>query len=160
LLDGVQWIDFGDPQVGCARLVAALRSAGLDPSGSFSWDARRSPYPGLASFSADDAAVFFGRDREIDRLTSLLQPTLRHGSGRFVAIVGPSGSGKSSLLRAGLWPRLSRPTGGWIILPPLLPGSTPIRNLAGCIAHAFAENGSPRPAPDISRSLPPDPAGW
>ena len=60
LLDGVQWIDFGDPQVGCARLVAALRSAGLDPSGSFSWDAQRSPYPGLASFSFEDAAVFFG----------------------------------------------------------------------------------------------------
>ncbi len=56
----------------------------------------RPPYRGLARYEPDDAALFFGRDRLVDRLDAL---TRRH---RFTAVFGPSGSGKSSLLRAGL----------------------------------------------------------
>ena len=108
LLDDVQWIDLSEGETAFARLFAGLRRAGLDPADSFAWDPTRSPYPGLESFTGDDAAVFFGRDDEIDRLLELLQPTLQRGAGRFVAVVGPSGSGKSSLLRAGLLPRLER----------------------------------------------------
>ena len=58
------------------------------------------PYKGLRSFGQSDARDFFGRERFIDRLVSRLS---RAGSaGRFVAVVGPSGSGKSSVVRAGL----------------------------------------------------------
>ena len=89
--------------------------------------------------------MFFGREQEIERLVELLQPTLQHGPGRFVAIVGPSGSGKSSLVRAGLLPRLARRPERWVLLPPLLPGRQPTRNLAGCLARAFADRGQPRP---------------
>jgi ABC-type nitrate/sulfonate/bicarbonate transport system ATPase subunit len=81
----------------------------------------------LEPFATEDAAVFFGRDQEIGRLLELLQPTLQHGPGRFVAVVGPSGSGKSSLLRAGLLPRLERLHHRWILLPPLRPGQHPTR---------------------------------
>src|SRR3712207_7079325 len=84
------------------RLWAGLRQAGLDPADSFSWDPTRRPYPGLEPFAPEDAAVFFGRDQQIERLLELVQPTLVRGAaGRLVAIVGTSGSGKSLLVRAG-----------------------------------------------------------
>ncbi|MFI2507713.1 WD40 repeat domain-containing protein [Streptomyces sp. NPDC018972] len=60
----------------------------------------RPPYRGLTRFEPGDADLFFGRDRLVERLTELNR---KH---RFTAVFGPSGSGKSSLLRAGLIPRL------------------------------------------------------
>ncbi|MGW3463966.1 nSTAND1 domain-containing NTPase, partial [Streptomyces olivaceoviridis] len=61
------------------------------------------PYRGLARFEPGDADLFFGRDQLTDRLLELA------ASRRFTAVFGPSGSGKSSLLRAGLIPRLRTP---------------------------------------------------
>ena len=60
------------------------------------------PYKGLAPFEASDAAFFCGRDRLVDELVARLAVA------RFVAVIGPSGSGKSSLVRAGLVPALAR----------------------------------------------------
>ncbi len=61
----------------------------------------RNPYKGLAAFDIDDARDFHGRDDEIDELVKLVH------AHRFVLVVGPSGSGKSSLVRAGLLPALA-----------------------------------------------------
>jgi formylglycine-generating enzyme required for sulfatase activity len=61
---------------------------------------RRSPFPGLRAFTEQDASIFFGRGRETDDLVG------RINSNRFVAVIGASGSGKSSLVWAGLIPRL------------------------------------------------------
>jgi hypothetical protein len=61
-----------------------------------------SPYPGLRTFTADEAAIFFGRGSEVDKLVKLH----REPEQRFLAIVGASGTGKSSLVRAGLLSRL------------------------------------------------------
>jgi hypothetical protein len=97
--------------------------------------------------------VFFGREPEAVRLVELLQPTLQHGPGRFVAIVGPSGSGNSSLLRAGLLPRLARSPERWVLLPPLLPGQQPTRDLADCLAHAFTAVGDSRTAGELAAVL-------
>ncbi|MFI6100261.1 XRE family transcriptional regulator [Lentzea sp. NPDC051213] len=58
------------------------------------------PYVGLAAFQREDADRFFGREKLVDELVELV------GRRRFVAVFGASGSGKSSLLRAGLVPRL------------------------------------------------------
>ncbi|WP_189943406.1 nSTAND1 domain-containing NTPase [Streptomyces aurantiogriseus] len=58
------------------------------------------PYRGLARFEGDDEALFFGRDRLVEQLWELVW------GHRFTVIFGASGSGKSSLLRAGLLPRL------------------------------------------------------
>src|SRR5215472_7288747 len=69
---------------------------------------RGSPFPGLAPFEAEHAAVFFGRDRVIDEARRRLVGAAEHGSA-FLLIVGASGSGKSSLARAGLIPRLTTP---------------------------------------------------
>jgi WD40 repeat protein len=153
LLDDVQWIDLSDGETAFARLWAGLRQAGLDPADPFAWDPTRSPYPGLESFTGDDAAVFFGRDDEIIRLVELLQPTLQRGAGRFVAVVGPSGSGKSSLVRAGLLPRLERLHSRWVVLPALVPDQQPTRNLAHCLAAAFATRGQPRPLEEITAAF-------
>ena len=163
LLSNVQWIDLTDAEQdgesGFAQLLTGLRSAGLDPADAFAWDPARSPYPGLAPFGPEDVAVFFAREQETERLVELLQPTLQRGPGRFVAIVGPSGSGKSSLLRAGLLPRLARLPERWVLLSPLLPGRYPTRRLAGCLARAFASADHPRPMDELSTVLDRGPAG-
>ncbi len=62
------------------------------------------PYRGLEPFHEDDAPLFFGRDKFAD---DLLQKVLAHP---LIAVVGPSGSGKSSVVQAGLLPRLRRET--------------------------------------------------
>jgi tetratricopeptide (TPR) repeat protein len=67
-----------------------------------------SPFRGLAPFEAEHAAVFFGRDRVIDAARRRLVAAAERGS-PFLLIVGASGSGKSSLARAGLIPRLTTP---------------------------------------------------
>ena len=66
----------------------------------------RTPYPGLRPFGAEEHDLFFGREELLDRLLGLVQAVA--GSTRpLVVVVGPSGSGKSSLLRAGLQPALA-----------------------------------------------------
>src|SRR5919112_6524119 len=150
LLADVQWTDLTDSEPGLARLLAGLRSAGLDPADSFAWDQHRSPYPGLVPFAPEDAAVFFGRQSETHRLVELLTPTLQRGPGRMVAVVGPSGSGKSSLVHAGLLPRLARMPERWLVVPPLRPGQQPTATLAASLARAFADHGRPRPTDELA----------
>src|SRR5215471_18567825 len=60
----------------------------------------RQPYPGLRPFEAAEADLFFGRERQVDALLERLSHS------HFVAVVGESGAGKSSLVRAGLLPAL------------------------------------------------------
>jgi hypothetical protein len=62
----------------------------------------RRPYPGLASFSAEDAEYFFGREVEVEAIWKKLKRP------RLLGLIGPSGAGKSSFLRAGLLPTLPK----------------------------------------------------
>jgi WD40 repeat protein/tRNA A-37 threonylcarbamoyl transferase component Bud32 len=84
------------------------------------------PFKGLASFEPVDADYFFGRERLVAELVARLV-----GAG-FLGIVGPSGSGKSSVLRAGLLPALAGGvlpgSGGWRRLL-LRPGERPLDEL-------------------------------
>jgi WD40 repeat protein/energy-coupling factor transporter ATP-binding protein EcfA2 len=103
----------------------------------------RVPYPGLRPFEEWESHRFFGRESQVDELL------LRLERGRFVAVVGVSGSGKSSLVRAGLVPalhagRLPTLQRGWRVAT-LRPGNQPIRNLAEALAEAHI---STSPAPD------------
>src|SRR4029078_6223546 len=67
---------------------------------------RGSPFRGLAAFGAKHAPVFFGRSRDITKAIDALKDAGERGAA-FPLIVGASGSGKSSLVRAGLVPRLT-----------------------------------------------------
>src|SRR5947207_14818535 len=58
------------------------------------------PFPGLRTFESAETHLFFGRDGQSEELLKRLKRT------RFLAVVGTSGSGKSSLVRAGLLPAL------------------------------------------------------
>ncbi|GGM41477.1 hypothetical protein GCM10012275_10600 [Longimycelium tulufanense] len=88
--------------------------------------ATESPYVGLAAFGTADADRFFGRECLVDNLTCQLR------SGRFLALFGASGAGKSSLLRAGLIPQLQ--DAGWEHLL-LTPGAHPLENCAAQLAR-------------------------
>ena len=86
------------------------------------------PYPGLRPFQADETHLFFGRDAQRTELLRRLRMS------RFLAVVGTSGSGKSSLVRAGLLPGLhggfmAGRNGCWRVAD-MRPGTDPIGNLA------------------------------
>jgi formylglycine-generating enzyme required for sulfatase activity len=88
----------------------SLEARGIAP-GSFVWSPNRpgdAPYPGLAAFSEDDAGIFFGREAEIASGLAKLHQMRRRRSPRVLVVQAASGAGKSSYLRAGLWPRLAR----------------------------------------------------
>ncbi len=98
-LDGIGLVALGAHHlggVGPPDHVVAVSAAGLDVPP----DPAVAPYPGLASFEPEDADVYVGRDDAVVMLRQLVGP------GRVVAVLGASGSGKSSLLRAGLLPHL------------------------------------------------------
>jgi len=78
------------------------------------------PYPGLASFTEDDAEYFFGREAEVETLWGRLD-----GPARLLGLVGPSGAGKTSFLRAGVVP--AAPS-GWAVLR-CTPGTSAIASL-------------------------------
>ena len=91
------------------------------------------PYKGLFAFEEADEAIFFGRMGESEELYKRLQTE------RLVAVVGPSGSGKSSLVQAGLLPQLQRDN-GWQIVQ-FRPGENPLNTLAIALAAIVSGDG-------------------
>ena len=99
-----------------------------------SHDEVKNPFPGLRPFEFGDNHLFFGRDQQTTELTTRLRKN------RFVAVVGTSGSGKSSLVRAGLMPELLSGTmagaGSSWETTVMRPGGDPLTNLANAIVEA------------------------
>jgi WD40 repeat protein/energy-coupling factor transporter ATP-binding protein EcfA2 len=153
LLAAEQTINLLEGDAAYSRLWRGLKAAGLDPVDSFLFPNNREVYPGLRPFEAEDAAAFFGRRHEIEQLIDLLHPTLQREPGRVVAIIGPSGSGKSSLLNAGLLPRLNRRDSPWIVVPAMLPGPHPLTSLARSLARAYQQLGVTRDSADIETAI-------
>ncbi|MDX2932883.1 WD40 repeat domain-containing protein [Streptomyces ipomoeae] len=94
------------------------------------------PYRGLARFEPDDRELFLGRNRLVRELLELVSAR------RFAVVFGASGSGKSSLLRAGLIPRLREETadlGGPAVLRILTPGPRPATTYGHLLAPAEGE---------------------
>ena len=101
----------------------------------------RNPYKGLRAFDEVDAADFFGRDDLIGEIVARLAGD--DLSSRLVLLVGGSGTGKSSVVRAGLLPRVRRgevPGSERWFVATMLPGSSPFKELAESLQHvAVAE---------------------
>ena len=96
----------------------------------------RNPYKGLRPFTGADAGDFFGREDLVDSLIAALR-SASPAEPRFLALVGASGSGKSSAMLAGLLPRLQAGalpgSESWIYLTPMIPGTRPLEMLARTI---------------------------
>ena len=93
----------------------------------------RNPYKGLRPFAEADARDFCGRSKLIEELVAIVEPS------PFVAVVGPSGSGKSSLVQAGLVPRLRA---GGCRVATMTPGEHPSASLRTALRAVAV-----RPAP-------------
>ena len=88
---------------------------------------RVNPFPGLRPFAQDESRFFFGRDRDVQAAIDNLRTR------SFLAIIGPTGSGKSSLVRAGLLPMLGA-WGKWRSTI-MRPGLAPFRKLVEALAN-------------------------
>jgi len=91
----------------------------------------RSPYVGLETFQEEDAERFFGREKLVAELVEELR------TGYFALVAGPSGSGKSSLVRAGLLPALKKgalPGSERWLYAALKPGRSPLEALGRAVA--------------------------
>lgn len=114
--------------------------------------AHPNPFPGLRPFREDENHLFFGRDEQTAELLKRLR------LGRFIAVVGTSGSGKSSLVRAGLLPALRGGTmtaagSAWEIVI-MKPGGDPVANLArGLIEAELYDGEDPETAPRLRATL-------
>jgi tetratricopeptide (TPR) repeat protein len=107
------------------------------------------PWPGLRSFSEDDSPYFFGREREIEALLDLVDRS------QVTVLYGQSGLGKTSLLRAGLFPRL-KPTDRlpvWVRFDHSYAAPPYARQILRALVDAFAANGVEAPAPDEDETL-------
>ncbi|WP_185972543.1 BTAD domain-containing putative transcriptional regulator [Georgenia yuyongxinii] len=114
-------VDLGlDPSPELARLQEQILLHDMPMPRAANGLAPANPYKGLRPFDEDDADIFFGRDEAIRDLTSRLE-----SGSRLVSVIGHSGSGKSSLVRAGLVPALTTGTRRWqtaVITPGSRPG--------------------------------------
>jgi hypothetical protein len=123
------------------RVLTGLRAAGLDPNDSFAFDAtKRAPYPGMLAFEKEDAGVFFGRRDETREVIEALARLQQPGEPRLLMVVGSSGSGKSSLVRAGVWPRLDKDPARWVLVPPFRPLADPLGELARAWVEAHGDH--------------------
>lgn len=132
------------------ELTRALRQvAGFDvmtvPGGGVREVERRNPYKGLRAFQEADASDFHGRDDLVEEMVEALT------SSRLVAVVGPSGSGKSSAVRAGLVPRLRQgavPSSQDWLITDMFPGAHPFETLEAALVRVATT----RP-PDLYETL-------
>jgi WD40 repeat protein len=135
------------------EILEALDRSGLDPNEWFPIPPNAGPYPGLIAFDEKDAGVFFGRKQEITEYLGILDTLRGPDRSQVIVISGASGCGKSSLLRAGLIPRLRRKP-DWVVISPFEVASEPLRNLLERLADALAGLGVPTQGLDLTK--PPD----
>lgn len=112
----------------------------------------RNPYKGLRPFDEEDSGDFFGREALVARLVERLGQVAR--ASRFLALVGPSGSGKSSAVRAGLLPALragALPGSERWPIAVMQPGARPFRELAAALREV-----DPVAPVDLGERLEPD----
>ena len=136
VLPEVQSVDLVDwKEGGLERVEQRLRAITSELARGFTLDPNRPPYPGIHAFDAEDAAIYFGRDDESRALIERLDARRTQGGARFLVVIGASGAGKSSLLKAGVLPQLARRRREWVVLPTIRSGKAPVEMLAKAIAQ-------------------------
>jgi len=139
-------------------IKARLDQLGISPN-SFSWRPanleKASPYPGFEGFTQNEAALFFGRAGDIARGLAEIRRLRRLGTGQVLVVQAASGAGKSSFLKAGLWPRLLRdpdflPVG---IVRPATGILTGEQGVGRQLAAFFATHRVVKPAAEIHKAL-------
>jgi formylglycine-generating enzyme required for sulfatase activity len=149
-LDANGSLDIARSESIAKKLTVGLRSAGantrigLDPE-AFAIDTRlrEYPFPGLASFGDDDAdaALFYGRSREIAHVLEDLRSMRALNDNRPLVVHGASGAGKSSLLKGGVIPRLRREIPAWLPLRVFRPGGDPLLNFSEALSRTLSDFG-------------------
>jgi hypothetical protein len=131
-------IDFN--RVALNAIHAKLIDWGIAPD-AFAWPPRHNPkappYPGLEAFDEHSAGIFFGREADVMAGIRDLRLIRHRGSPRLLVIQAASGAGKSSFLRAGLWPRLGR-TAEFVPLAVVRPATGIITGQHG-LGHGFSQ---------------------
>lgn len=106
------------------------------------------PFPGLRSYEFEDQALFFGRESHIQELRNKLLDA------RFLALIGSSGSGKSSLIKAGLIPSLQNLQGSkedWKVIV-FRPGNQPVKSLLAALKTSFRKEEIAWETKDLERT--------
>ena len=144
-----QIVDISDPAKeaeGLERLRFGLKRAGLDPN-DFPWPPQnepdRSPYRGLRSLEEKDAGIFFGRDAPITKGLDALRRIRDGAPERIMVVLGASGAGKSSFLKAGLLARLQRDEEHFIVLPTVRPERAALTGAHGLLDSLRLSSVSP-----------------
>lgn len=147
--------DISFSEVALTKLKRGLQQAG-PRAPHFTWppkdDPHRAPYRGLKALEAEDAAIFFGRDADIARGLDKLRFMRVQDVEQLFVILGASGTGKSSFLRAGLWPRLKRDDRHFLPLPVIRPARNAITGssgLAASVQGTFEQLGQKRNLGDL-----------
>jgi WD40 repeat protein len=128
-------------------LINAIKGLPLGPERPIEPRDDVCPYRGLQTFDEEHAELFFGREGDIQRLIEKLKTT------RFLAVLGASGSGKSSLVRAGVVPRLKRgvlPESDTWTIRVFTPGAHPLANLAANLLRLHPEASMNRTLDEMS----------
>jgi hypothetical protein len=157
LISARQAIDLPTGEEAFARMLRLLEgSSSWEGADAFPWDRERSPYPGLKAMEREGAGVFFGRDELIQDAEERLRAFRRTGTAKILLALGPSGSGKSSFVRAGLLPKLEQEP-EWIILSPFRPRASgaadPLEEISRAFAERLAALGDSQTAAEIRQAL-------
>jgi len=139
------WVEFPpypqDDEEAFRRLACGIRGVSPGPRADAIAHEGECPYRGLQLFDVPDSRFFFGRESITQWLLAALRPSRRgQGRNRFLVITGASGSGKSSLARAGLLAALKRGafegSQDWLQVV-FRPGANPLESLAIAAADTF-----------------------
>jgi WD40 repeat protein/energy-coupling factor transporter ATP-binding protein EcfA2 len=131
------WIDLRkgiEERRGFQSLINGIKGLPLGPERAIEPRNDICPYRGLQPFDEDHSEFFFGRDGDIQRLIEKLKVT------RFIAVIGSSGSGKSSLVRAGVVPALKKgvlPESDTWTIRVFTPGAHPLAALAANLLRLY-----------------------